>query len=92
MRDVAAPKDISVTGQVVADGSNGALQGLTLAAGGVAASLIAYDGTDNTGTVLARLSAPANGFASFAPNFMVMFKTGVYVVLSGADAKGVAYV
>jgi hypothetical protein len=63
----------------------GTLFGLVLAAGSDAATLIVYDNTAGSGTIIAKLSAIANGSAAISLPFGVSFGKGCYVALTGTS-------
>lgn len=71
----------------------GLLFGAGLAAGADAATATFHDGTDNTGPVIAKLSAAAN--TSAAPLSIpggITFATGLYVAVTGTSPRVNAYV
>ncbi|MCL4764527.1 MAG: hypothetical protein KJ018_22565 [Burkholderiales bacterium] len=76
---------ITATGQALAAANAPTiLQGAKLVAAAAAATAILYDGTDNTGPVLVKLSAAATGSDDVA--VPVLIHAGVYVELTGAGA------
>lgn len=68
---------------------SGVLTGLSLSDSGGAVTLSLYDGTDNTGTLIARTTSTTNPANVAYPN--VNFDSGLYAVLSGASTV-IAYV
>lgn len=79
---------ITADGQVVT--GNGRMSAVLVTAAAATASVILYDNTAASGTVLASLSAVANTSAQFSLPHGMVFSTGVYADITGAGAA--AYV
>lgn len=66
--------------------SVGVISGATLRAGEEAATLDVYDGTDDSGRLLVALSASAGETAVFTLGQGILWREGLFVAVSGADA------
>ena len=77
------------TGSANADGQlvtgSGVIYGMVLDAGTAAASVILYDNTAASGTVLWRLSSIANNAVSVG-GLSIAFSKGIYVDITGTGA------
>lgn len=67
----------------------GALIAVHLAAPTADSTLILYDNTAASGTVLATLSAEAKQSDDFCPGAAIAFSTGCYAAITGSGAAGV---
>jgi len=76
---------------VILTGGNRLFDGAILNPGSAAAVLTVYDGTDNTGPVIAKLVATASGYSVATPDVMVPVATGIYAEVSGTGANYVVY-
>ncbi len=76
---------------LIVSGNNRLFDGAILNPGSAAAVLTVYDGTDNTGPVIAKLVATASGYSVATPDIMVPTATGIYAEISGAGASFVIY-
>jgi hypothetical protein len=83
-------KAASANTQVVT-GAGRLFDGAILNPGSAAAVLTIYDGTDNTGPVIAKLVAAANGVSAITPEVCIPVATGIYAEVSGTDANFVVY-
>ena len=63
--------------------TSGVFYGAVLTAGGDAATLILYDNTAGSGTIICKLAAGAGTTASFVPNVRVPVTKGIYAALTG---------
>jgi len=82
------PVGYSNTGSSAAIKSTpGVLFGIALAAGADAATLIIYDNTAGSGTVIAKLSAVANGSATLSLPMGAAFGKGCYAALTGTSSS-----
>jgi hypothetical protein len=71
----------------------GLLVGAVLAGGSDAATLILYDNTAGSGTILCKLAAAAGTTAVFCPAVPIVCGVGIYAALTGtAPSASVAYV
>ena len=66
----------------------GSLIAAHLAAPTADSTLILYDNTSATGTVLATLAAAAKGADDFCPGAGIAFSIGCYAAISGSGAAG----
>lgn len=98
----ADPPDCISSGLQTADalimtrssGSWKRLCGVELIPGAAAdATLILYDNTEASGTVIAKIKADAAGLVTgFAPSgFSILVSTGIYADVSGADAAYIVW-
>jgi len=69
----------------------GILYGLVLTGGSDAATLIVYDNTSGTGTVIAKLAAAAGVTVSVSIPNGVTFTTGAYAALTGTAPSASAF-
>jgi len=70
----------------------GMLHAATLTAAGDVATLIIYDNTTNTGTIILKLSAIANTSAVISFPAPIVFHTGCYAAVTGTTPSAtVAY-
>jgi NAD(P)H-hydrate repair Nnr-like enzyme with NAD(P)H-hydrate dehydratase domain len=76
---------------VIVTGNNRIFGAAILNPGSAAAVLTIYDGVDNSGPVIARLVAAANGVSAVTPDVMVPTATGIYAEVSGTGANYVVY-
>ena len=76
---------------VVVTGNNRLFDAAILNPGSAAAVLTIYDGVDNTGPVICKLVAAANGISAVTPDVMVPTATGIYAEISGTGANFVVY-
>ena len=76
---------------VIVSGSNRLFDAAILNPGSAAAVLTVYDGVDNTGPVIAKLVAIANGYSVATPDVTVPTATGIYAEISGTGANFVVY-
>lgn len=91
MQPQGQPNDVSATGAVYAKGS-GRIKGVVLTPAAAAATLVLHDNASAaSGTVLARLQAPANGGSAVFVGLDIPFANGVYATLGGAGAAAVVY-
>ncbi|MEP7284321.1 MAG: hypothetical protein ABI947_00975 [Chloroflexota bacterium] len=78
-------KRITANGQIVT-GARRYLSGAILNPGSAVATLVIYDGTDNTGPRITGLVASANGVSAVAPELSLAVGTGIYVEITGTGA------
>ena len=76
---------------IIVTGSNRLFDGALLNPGSAAAILTVYDGTDNTGPVIAKLVATASGYSTATPDVTIPVATGIYAEVSGTGASYVIY-
>ena len=83
-------KAASASGQV-ATGDNRVFRSAILNPGSAASTLIIYDNTAASGTIIAKLVAAANGISAVTPEVVISATIGIYASLSGASADFVIY-
>ena len=69
----------------------GLLSGFSLTAGSDTATLILYDNTAGSGTIIAKVSAVANTTVSVQLPIPAAFGTGVYAALTGTGPSATVY-
>lgn len=80
-----APKS-DTSGGLIKTGP-GVAHEISLAPAAATATLIAYDNTAGSGTIICQLQAAANGMtARYSPNGGVVFSKGLYIAITGAGA------
>jgi hypothetical protein len=88
----AATKEVTASGIVLASNFTGEVLGVAFATFGAAGNFTLYEGQNNTGRVLFRGGAAANGQANTPAGFAIPFTGGLYAEISGLNAKAVVYV
>ena len=78
---------VSVTADGVAKTGPGILWAVVLYAASADATLVLYDNTAASGTVLVKLATKAGTSVAFTPAVGVTFAIGVYADISGTDAQ-----
>lgn len=83
MCEPAAHKTLTADGAVKT--GPGALVAVVLTGGSDQASVVLYDNTAASGTVLCMLTVAANSSGDFAPCLPYVFSKGIYADLSGTN-------
>jgi len=83
---------VNLTSDGAVKSGPGQLVGVALAAGSDAATVILYDNTTGSGTVICKLAAATGTSEAFCPCVPVSFQTGCYAVMTGtAESVSAAY-
>jgi len=77
--------------QVGAVADNRVFRSAILNPGSTASTLIIYDNNAASGTVLAKLVAPANGYSVITPEVVISATKGLYASIAGTAADFVIY-
>lgn len=90
---ISSAKHAAVTGDALVKTGPGLFFGVLLTGGSDAATIVLYDNTSATGTILATVKAAINTTAVWTPAVPYAFGTGIYADVTGtAMAAYVVYV
>lgn len=81
---------ISANGQI-AIGNGRILRAVVLTPAAAVSTLILYDNTAASGTILAQLQAAASGASAVLSDLNVRCSVGIYAAITGAGATAVVY-